>query len=85
MATGKLANPVPAMSIYPNPAHHEITISSTNKIDAIAITNMIGQVVEYSPQPTTYEREFSLSVASLTAGVYFVRVNGSSMAKFVKD
>jgi len=72
------------ITIYPNPAHDEVTIKATDKIESIEILNLIGQQVA-SPQPSAKEREMLLSVSYMPNGVYFVKVNGVYGGKFVKE
>ena len=71
-----------ALSIYPNPVTTQLTISSSENIAAISITNLLGQTV-YSSQ---YSGSLlvSVDVAELPRGVYFVRVN-NVVRKFVKE
>ncbi len=79
---------VPAMSnthilsIYPNPATTLLTITASENINTITISDLIGQ--------TVYSHDYSASqvqidIASLSAGVYFVKVNGTDVRKFVKE
>lgn len=70
-------------AVYPNPAVDQITVTSPDRIGNIVIINMIGQVV-YS-QAYTGHAAITLSVRDYVPGVYFVRVNGGSVAKFVKE
>ena len=72
------------ISIYPNPAQNEITITAPDKIETITITNMIGQSVP-TPVISMKERESILNVASLPGGVYFVSVNEVHVGKMVKE
>lgn len=68
--------------IYPNPASTQLNISSTEKITRITITNMLGQMVltkEYNSS------QVSVDVSALPHGVYFAKVNGSEVQKFVKE
>jgi type IX secretion system substrate protein/NHL repeat-containing protein len=69
------------ISIYPNPVSTELTITA-DLITQIIITNLIGQAV--------YARDYhaetvSVNVADLPVGVYFVRINGTGVRKFVKE
>jgi len=70
-------------AVYPNPAVDQITVTSPDRIGNIVIINMVGQVV-YS-QAYKGNTAITLSVKDCVPGVYFVRVNGGSVAKFVKD
>src|SRR5947207_12446340 len=64
------------IQIYPNPATTELTITSTNKITSVTITNLIGQ--------TVYARDYItakviVNIVGLPAGVYFVKINGNEV------
>jgi sugar lactone lactonase YvrE len=70
-------------SISPNPATNTITISAGDKIENIAITNMVGQVI-YNQLYNKVEKT-DVEVAGWAAGVYFIKVNGVYAGKFVKE
>ena len=70
------------ISIYPNPATTSLTISAADVVRSISVTNLLGQAV--------YSRECNAQIvqadiSALPAGVYFVRVNGTEVRKFVKE
>ncbi len=70
------------VKIYPNPASTDLTISSSDKISSVAITNLLGQTVY------TFEYNTSLvqiEVADLPKGMYFLRINGIEVRKFIKE
>ena len=72
------------ITLYPNPGTTELNIQSTNAIEEVTITNLLGQVMT-SPRPSPKEREvLSVDVATWPSGVYFVKVNGV-VQKFVKS
>ncbi len=70
------------LSIYPNPAQNELTIISSDKINQITITNLLGQKV-YTNEYNT--EKVQVDVASLPASVYLIRINGTEVRKFVKQ
>ena len=70
------------LSIYPNPTSTELTISASDKITTVAISNLVGQ--------TVYVNQFDaqlvhIDVAYLPTGVYFIKVNGDVVRKFLKE
>lgn len=67
--------------IYPNPATTSIAVSAKEKINSIRITDLIGQTV-YSND--SQKNEVEVNITDLPAGVYFVKVNGAEVGKFVK-
>ena len=68
------------ISIYPNPAHNEVTIKSTTAIESVEVVNMMGQVVASSlgkgSGQAASSKEVLLDIRSQPAGVYFVKVSG---------
>jgi len=69
-------------SIYPNPATMSLIVSCSVEINTLAISNLLGQTVyshEYGSQ------QIRIDVASLPAGVYLIRINGTEVRRFVKD
>jgi hypothetical protein len=68
--------------LYPNPATTSLTISSTNNINSITITNLLCQTV-YTHKYNS--EQVQVDVSYLPNGVYFIKVNGSAVRKFVKE
>ena len=70
------------IAVYPNPVTNQLTISSGNEISSVSISNLLGQTIfsnEYNANTV------QVNVADLPSGVYFVKVNGSEVRKFVKE
>ena len=74
------------VSLYPNPATTQFTISASEHISSVMITNLLGQVV-YSSQYSG-SLQVSVDVAYLPTGVYIVtaiagqhRVNGKIVVR----
>ena len=70
------------INAYPNPVTSELAITATEKINQITITNQIGK--------TVYTNEYDdvnvqIDVADLPTGLYFVKINGTEVRKFVKQ
>ncbi|HTA62447.1 MAG TPA: T9SS type A sorting domain-containing protein [Bacteroidia bacterium] len=57
------------ISCYPNPTTGSFTVSSTQKIDGITITNLLGEIVAQT-NPNAETTQLNIS----NAGVYFVQV-----------
>jgi hypothetical protein len=62
------------ITIYPNPATTSLTITASNKITQIIISNLIGQVV-YSQSYAIEKAEVNIS--GLPEGMYIVKVTDS--------
>jgi type IX secretion system substrate protein len=80
------------VTIYPNPTHDKITITTVpglyngeeNNMESVEVVNVMGVVIA-SPQPSPGERELSIKVSDLPSGIYFVKVNGVYAGRFVKE
>ena len=68
--------------IYPNPTSTALTITSPDKITSIAITNLLGQTLYTHAYDAP---QVQVDVADLPPGMYFVRISGSEVKKFVKE
>ncbi len=71
-----------SITISPNPATDMITVSSSDKITSIAITNPLGRSV-YSRQYNT--DNVQVDIADYPPGLYFIKINGLETRKFVKQ
>ena len=69
------------ISVYPNPAHNELTITAQT-ITNVAIINLLGQTVYTHTYNTN---KVQVNVANLPIGIYFVKINGSEVRKFMKE
>ena len=70
------------IDIYPNPTTRTLIIRSPSGITTVAISNLLGQVV-YSQQYNS--PQVQVDVSTLPAGVYFLKVNGTEVRKFIKQ
>jgi len=75
------------LQIYPNPATTTITIQPNAVIlsgteGQIIITNLLGQTVHTQNYTTP---QIQIDVSTLPPGLYFVKVNGTEVRKFVKE
>ena len=70
------------LSLFPNPATAQLTITAPNAINEVTITNLLGQTVYHQYYSTP---QVKVDVSGLPAGVYFVKVNGSEVRKFLKE
>jgi len=71
-----------SIGMSPNPAHNELTIKTDSSLNAVAIYNLLGQLVQNGKSKV-------VNVSGLPNGVYTVQVtmeNGSvAAAKFIKN
>jgi len=68
--------------IYPNPAISELNIFSSVVITNINVINVLGQMVY---NDTYNNNTVQMNVESLIAGIYFLKINGHEVRKFVKE
>ncbi len=70
------------LKVYPDPANGEISVESDEQIRQLKITGLAGQEVfsgRYQSQHVT------LNISALPSGIYFIKVNGLEVRKFVKQ
>ena len=70
------------IEIYPNPATNELTISSSFTIKNVEITNSVGQKV-YAQNCNA--KLVTANIATFPPGIYFIKINGTEVRKFVKQ
>jgi hypothetical protein len=56
------------ITLFPNPTNTEFSIKSDSKIKEVSISNSLGQVL------LTTDKQKSISVESLSTGIYFVTI-----------
>ena len=73
------------ITVYPNPASTQLTIQSQNPpIDNLTITNTLGQTIYSQSQESNYTI-IQIDVSALPRGMYFIRINGTDIRKFLKE
>ncbi len=70
------------LMIYPNPTFNTITVMSTETIKSVEVMSAVGQIVIMK---SYHSDKASLDVSGLSNGIYFIRINGTQMEKFVKE
>ena len=71
------------ISIYPNPAHNQLTISSENiAINKLEIFDITGKLVK---QLTMSNEQLAIDISDLQKGVYFIKINDTETLKFIKE
>lgn len=76
------------ITIYPNPATNQLTITAGEVINNVVMVNIVGEVVKSIDHPLPILKtggEFEIDVSGLVNGVYFVRVNGEEWRRFLKE
>jgi hypothetical protein len=70
------------LSVYPNPANNVLYITQYEMINAVTITNLLGQAVLEQKAADT---RVQLDISHLPPAVYLLKVNGSIVRPFVKE
>lgn len=73
------------VSIYPNPSHHFLNISSRFVIDKIELFDVTGKVIKVVEGNS---KEIQVTISELSSGMYFVKVyteHGIVVKKLVKE
>ncbi|HXD92047.1 MAG TPA: M4 family metallopeptidase, partial [Bacteroidia bacterium] len=78
-----------SISIYPNPAHNSIFVSTTENTSSISVTDIIGQTVVAEQKVNGAQQVQTIDIANLANGVYFMKVNSADnqtkIIRFIKD
>lgn len=72
----------PVVTIYPNPTVNNLTIESTQPINDVIITDLLGKLL-YKKEHR--QQKVQIDVANLPSGFYFIRLNGTEVRKFIKQ
>jgi len=70
------------ISIYPNPAKDNVTITATSQIETLEVYNMLGQRVVSQVNNTN---KLILNLNGLAPGIYSIRINGCFVQKLIKE
>ena len=77
-----ISNDTRDLDFHPNPVKSQLTITCANKIMTTAVTDIMGQTV-YTQNHKS--KQVQVDVSGLAAGVYFVKINGVEVRRFVKE
>ena len=74
--------PLAGVSVYPNPARTEVTLSAAYNISKATIYDFTGRAIfthEYNAQ------QVRMDISGLLSGIYFIRINDGDTVKFLKE
>ena len=74
VSVGSLQSAIGSFQVYPNPATDELYIESSEPLERITVTDLLGREV-YSAMPSSIGRKLSFRL-NVPSGVYFIKVNG---------
>ena len=69
------------INIFPNPASTSLNIISTHKISNVTVIDIPGQIIY---RIDNNSEKVDINVSGLAAGMYFVKINGTEVRKFIK-
>jgi len=70
------------ISIFPNPATTALNISARSPINQITISNLLAQTIFTQNYNADQAR---IDLSAFPSGLYFLKINGSEVRKFVKE
>jgi hypothetical protein len=72
--------------LYPNPASNTIHLSLANPAGThtYAIYNQLGMLVQSAELNYDTQRSHAINIESLSSGIYFVKIDGEQVIRFVK-
>ena len=68
------------IKVYPNPASHELNLSSIKGIENYEIYNVLGKTVKTSSKTITN----TIFIDNLKSGIYFLKLNTSTSSQVIK-
>ena len=71
-----------SLNVFPDPATDKLTITSTGIITRLSVTDLLGRTLMSA---NCSGASVEVDISMLQPGIYFVRVNGSELRKFVKE
>jgi hypothetical protein len=83
---GELNPTKQVFSLYPNPASNTIHLSLANPAGThtYAIYNQLGMLVQSAELNYDTQRSHAINIESLSSGIYFVKIDGEQVIRFVK-
>jgi len=81
LSINQIKTPAHSIAIYPNPTTTILNVSSGDAITTLSINNIVGATY-YSI--ACEAKEVKINVAAFPAGVYYLKINGSDVRKFIK-
>lgn len=80
-----MANPI---KLYPNPAHSELNVQSTQPMTVLTITDISGKQISKQEFKINNPLNYKLDVSGLSQGIYFIEAQSDSAKqtlKFIKE
>jgi hypothetical protein len=74
-------NNMRGVTIYPNPAKDEVTISAGEIIKDVLVKDVVGRMVM---NKAGAGHELQLDISDLSPGIFFVEINGAFVGRFIK-
>ena len=82
-------NTLSAVFVYPNPAHNNISVSTTENTTSISVIDVVGQTVVAEQKVNGSQQVQSIDITNLADGIYFMKINStdsqSKIIRFIKN
>ena len=82
MQAGNVAGPQSQITVFPNPATAELTVSMSSTIYTLSVTDFLGRPIFTNHYNSSTAH---INITDLIPGVYFIKINGMDIRKFVKQ
>jgi len=82
LTVNQVPSPTTEIHVFPNPVHDLLNINATGLLTNVVITNVIGQTLFNNGWNAD---KAQVDVSGFPVGIYFVKVNGGMIAKFLKQ
>lgn len=79
-ATDVASIPTTQIRLFPNPATDQLHVQGISEVVNLEIIDLSGKMVQQFPQ---WNPQHSVSIATLNAGYYFLKINGSVYLPFI--
>ena len=79
----QINSPFSLLELFPNPAHNHLSVSASETINEVSITNILGQTLYTNKDCNT--DKLHIDISTFPPGVYLIKLNNNEMRKFVKE
>ncbi|HKC67765.1 MAG TPA: C10 family peptidase, partial [Bacteroidia bacterium] len=82
-------NALSSVSVYPNPAHNNISVTLLENTRSVSVTDIIGQTVIAEQKVEGAQQVQTIDITNLASGVYFMKINSTDsqtkIIRFIKE
>lgn len=70
-----------SVNLFPNPAQNVVTVAATENIERLVVVDPLGRVLM---ERHNVPKSIMLDITDLAVGIYYVRINNTTVKRFVK-